>query len=280
MKKLDFIVAGSQKAGTTSLHQFFSDLGVVDLPREKETNFWDFRYSPDIEKYWELFNERSDANSVCGEVSPHYWLSEKAGKRLSEKFPELKVIMVVRNPLDRAYSAFNMYKKLERYSEYTSQDFQATLDLEKKGVLRPNLLANGDYNKRLPSFLLHFEASNVLIVRFENLVRNQSETLKEILTFLDLNDSMESYSLSRENHSGIPRNRLSYFLFNVLGESKALRALAGRNVIAKLKRVFFQKPDAILEAEKDSLIQTYFQDHFLELEEREESLMFREYRVI
>ena len=53
---LHFLVAGSQKAGTTSLHQFFQNSGLVNLPQKKETNFWDYRYDPDLSKYWRLFD--------------------------------------------------------------------------------------------------------------------------------------------------------------------------------------------------------------------------------
>ena len=277
---LHFLVAGSQKAGTTSLHQFFQNSGLVNLPQKKETNFWDYRYDPDLSKYWRLFDLEEDLCTHFGEVAPHYWLKAVAGKRLAQAFPDLKVIMVIRDPVDRAYSAYNMYQKNKRFESYTRQSFAKTLALEKSGQLTSNLLLNGDYNKHLPQFLKNFEPSNVLVVRFEHLVRNQSEALEEILRFLDLPISGESYTLPEENHSGIPRNRLSYILFNALGLSRPLRSLLGRGLITKLKAMFFTKPTGMSDLEKEQLKSAFFEGHSVSLEQREDALWYGEYRVI
>ena len=67
-------------------------------------------------------------------MAPHYWLKAVAGKRLAQAFPDLKVIMVIRDPVDRAYSAYNMYQKNKRFESYTRQSFAKTLALEKVGV--------------------------------------------------------------------------------------------------------------------------------------------------
>ena len=280
--KLDFVVVGCQKAGTTSLHGFFKESGAVNLPTLKETNYWDYLYEPDLSGYFELFEDVKPNQYLKGEVAPHYWLSEDAGLRLSKHFPDVKILVVIRSPVERAYSAYNMYRKGIRFREYTKQSFERTLFLESTGELEKNLLDNGNYSKFLRPFLSQFAPKNVLIVRFDSLVKNQESTLARIAEFVGIQPEHVKPQLRQENYAGIPKSKLVFAVMNMGFLSSLLRKVTkGIQIHSMIKALLLSPPAPLSGSEKDRLSKQYFRGHDLEFYSVDsDQLSFAGYRVL
>jgi len=109
----DFLIVGAQKCGTTSLKHNLNKHRDVYVPEycvanSNQINFFDYdnEYSKGVDWYASLFKE----GYVCGEKSVEYIMSDKAIRRIKKHVPEVKIILCVRNPVDRFISQLNMRK--------------------------------------------------------------------------------------------------------------------------------------------------------------------------
>ena len=106
--KLSFFVIGAQKAGTTSIHNILSKHPKLCLPTIKETHFFskNENYIKGNKWYYSWFDNMSD--KILGEVDPEYLYYPEAAKRIKKNFTNPKFIVVLRHPMERAYSHYLM----------------------------------------------------------------------------------------------------------------------------------------------------------------------------
>ncbi|RMH41369.1 MAG: sulfotransferase, partial [Gammaproteobacteria bacterium] len=205
-----FIVVGAQKAGTTSLHVWLDRLPGVCMPRDKETNFFsdDARFKRGIEWYCSRFNH-CDSKAVLGEVSPEYLFSPVAAERIHGMLPDIRLIFIFREPVQRAYSQYLMScrKGLE-----TLGFCEALIHEEKRLREHPELSSIIGYMKRsryceqVRRYLKYFRRNQCLFLKFESLVAGNDQTrevLEAIAEFIGI--EAEDLSLPKENPASIPR---------------------------------------------------------------------------
>ena len=138
-----FIVAGVQKAGTTVLAALLSTNGIsgneISFSKKKEIHFFDnnLRYSKGARKYLTYFNEwktvtpYSSQPPVYGEATPFYLASRDACQRIASTLPGVRMIVVLREPVARAYSEYHMKKRYgtvqyQRMLLFSSNSFKFT----------------------------------------------------------------------------------------------------------------------------------------------------------
>jgi len=110
--KVNFLICGVQKGGTTAMYNYLSGHPEVFLVKRKEAHFFDFERffqtaQIDYSIYHSLFNP-TPQQRVLGESTPIYMYWHEAPKRIWQYNPDMKLIAVLRNPIDRAYSHWNM----------------------------------------------------------------------------------------------------------------------------------------------------------------------------
>lgn len=105
----NFIVIGAQKAGTTSIYKVLSKHPEVQMASQEEVSFFDneARFQKGLSFYSSHFSD-VEPGRIQGEVSPLYLCYEKSPKRIADVLPEVKLIASLRNPVDRAFSAWRM----------------------------------------------------------------------------------------------------------------------------------------------------------------------------
>ena len=118
LDRVSFVVAGAQKGGTWALHTYLREHPELCLPREKELHFFDadrfFAAEPvDYAPYHALFDPRPPQR-LLGEVTPAYMYWPAAGERMARYNPAMRIIMVLRNPITRAFSHWNMARQKRR----------------------------------------------------------------------------------------------------------------------------------------------------------------------
>lgn len=108
--RLKFLGIGAQKAGTTWLHKLLQKCHVISLPqKQKEVHFWDWHHRKGIEWYIQQFRYSRKTSSYYGEITPCYVvLPEQTIAEISRCFPNLKIVFVARDLIDRAWSAMIM----------------------------------------------------------------------------------------------------------------------------------------------------------------------------
>ena len=108
-----FLILGQGKAGTSSLFEYLCAHPQVVAPLTKEIHFWsqDHRYGMDwYRAFFPPFPP--DAGLITGEASPSYFFDAAAFRRIADHLPEARLIVLLRDPVERAYSAFRMYERL------------------------------------------------------------------------------------------------------------------------------------------------------------------------
>lgn len=191
-RKVDFIVCGVQKGGTSAMDAYLRAHPEVCMADQKEVHFFDnedyFKdRPPDYSKYHHYFSP-STKHKVIGETTPIYMYWRDAVPRIWQYNPELKLVVVLRNPVERAYSHWNMERL--RGGEHLS--FMAALKKEQDRCREAlpyqhriySYVDRGFYLEQLRRIWSFFPRDNTLVLKNEDLRTNALETLNRVFAFL------------------------------------------------------------------------------------------------
>ena len=212
----NFLIIGSQKCGTTSLHDLLEEHPQANMTKIKELRFFDqiSRFSKGKEFYSSFFKRPKSDHIVTGEASPGYICNPGAAKRIYDTLgPELKLVIILRDPIKRAFSQYwdNRRKLNEAQTEQQiiSEYLEPIYNPNRKGYF-----SRGVYLQYIKEYLEFFENDNLHIVILEELIKNQQKGLHDLYKFLEIDPSKGMQKLpSASNQSMIYRNPL-YLLRN------------------------------------------------------------------
>jgi Sulfotransferase domain len=200
IERLDFIVAGAQKSGTTALHYFLRRHPQIALPDRQELHFFDdeeiFSRQPvDYELLYRHFRKRPVRLlpvrlGLAGEVTPSYLYWKPAMERIWNYNRQIKLVILLRNPIDRAFAHWNM----QRFKDREPLDFLTALKEEPRRIVLPLTIESrrfayvdrGFYSGQLQRVFKFFPREQVHIVKFEDFRDRKQETLDGIFEFLDV----------------------------------------------------------------------------------------------
>jgi hypothetical protein len=199
-RKPDFLIIGAQKAGTSSLFHYLSQHPDIDLPSEKELHFFDIQYENGIEWYSNLFpKKRFLSRKITGEASPYYLFHPLAAERVHAHYSNIKLIVLLRNPIDRAYSHFQMERNRGIEPE---PHFIRAVELENERIANEekqikcgkinssdnfrnySYVRRGLYGKQIALWLQYFLPRQILFIKSEDFFSNTNIHLERIQNFL------------------------------------------------------------------------------------------------
>ena len=200
-----FLVIGAQRSGTTSLYRYLSMHPRILPSLRKEVHYFDFQYRKGRAWYLAHFpgpRERAGGRhrKVSGEASPYYMVHPLAPERVRAFDPDMKLIAVLRNPAERAWSHYHheVRRRVERLS------FEEAIDAEEErlsGADRAmreaphhyshphhhfSYLDRGRYAHYLEAWLNHFPRKNLFLLESEDLFADPDAVVNEIFAFLGL----------------------------------------------------------------------------------------------
>ena len=236
LMQVDFLVVGAQKSGTTSLHDWLTQQPDVILPSLKETHFFshDERFALGADWYAKQFKLREHPDPLVGEIDPEYMFSEKAVKRIATYTDVKKVIFILRFPLDRAYSHYQMSVR----RAYETLSFKDALKEESVRLASGELfaldhhsyLARGLYAGQIERFMESVPHAEYKFIRFEDLIDpvHGVETYASICQFIGVKSSPEIADRSKSsNRASEPRFG---FIRNQIYKGGWLKRVAGKVV--------------------------------------------------
>jgi hypothetical protein len=194
LKKLDFIVCGVQKAGTSTLHALLGTHPGIALPDKKELHFFDSAMvdwrAPDYRPYHAHFGA-ADPARLWGESTPVYLFRPEVLPRIRAYRADIKLIVVFRDPVDRAYShwCMNIASGLETlpFAEAVREDGRARAGSGNASDFnRFSYVERGFYGAQLQRLLSLFPRSNVLALDFERIRSGQAALFADVCDFLGL----------------------------------------------------------------------------------------------
>lgn len=192
--KVSFVVGGAQKCGTSAMDTFLRQHPQIGMPRTgKELHFFDdednFIRRPNYRAYHAHFRP-SAAHRKFGESTPIYMYWESAPVRIWKYNPDMKWIILLRNPVERAYSAWRM--EYERKAEPLLFAEAVTHEAERCSTARPlqhrvfSYLDRGYYAHQVRRLHRVFGPRNCLCLLTEDLAANHAATLRKVFTFLEV----------------------------------------------------------------------------------------------
>jgi hypothetical protein len=191
----NFFIVGAQKAGTTSVYHYLRQHPQVFMPAFKEPHYFSkdrVRIDPDLvvtneDDYLRLFQDGSGFKCI-GEASPSYLGHSAVPQRIQQKVPAAKIIILLRDPIDRAYSQYLM----DQLDGYRSPSFYDALQEQlshSNGMCYGTGLSYiplGKYYEAVKRYFEVFGRSQVLTLLFDDLVSQPIETVAKIATFLEI----------------------------------------------------------------------------------------------
>jgi hypothetical protein len=202
--KVHFFCIGAQKAGTTSLHDILVQHPQVVLPRYKESHFFneDRLYEKGLGHYFSYHFPKIKKGHIIGEIDPEYLSCPLCPQRIRQAFgTELKFIILLRDPVDRAYSAYQMAKS----RGYEKLSFEEAIKEEPKrlktefGLFNFAYIHRSLYTHQIEKYFALFPRENFLILRFDDFIYKQKESIEGIRKFLEL--SPFDYELNKASNA-------------------------------------------------------------------------------
>ncbi|MEO7871048.1 MAG: sulfotransferase domain-containing protein [Bacteroidia bacterium] len=213
----DFLIIGAQKSGTSSLHYYLTAHPEMVSGILKEINFFseDANFNKGVKWYENHFKHPSGSKKIFFEASPAYFYNKKVVERIYKYKSDIKLIALLRNPVDRAYSSWNMYrnfydnnsipeiisksipgtngnllykflyKNRSRFPSFKECiDYELNLMKTKPSDAEPSFLRRGTYYEQIARYLKYFSRDQLLIFGFKEFVNKKTDTLYKIENFL------------------------------------------------------------------------------------------------
>jgi hypothetical protein len=217
-RKPDYIIIGSQKCGTTSLYYYLTHHPRIRPAIKKEIHFFSDNYERGLQWYNSCFPPVGMfPGFITGEGSPYYIFHPLAPQRLRTVYPGVKLILLLRNPADRAYSHyhFNLLRKKTTHSfeediareegllAGEKDNFHDFPNYKSNNYRNFSYLSRGRYVEQLRHWCRFFPLEQFLIIKSEDFFRSPGETLEQVFSFLGLENAPVS-NLKRWLHVGYP----------------------------------------------------------------------------
>jgi hypothetical protein len=186
----NFLIIGAQKSGTTSLRYYLEEHPEIYM-HPKEIHFFDDRngaFNRGVGYYRSFFENLSGAR-IVGECTPCYMFPEEAPQRIHAVIPDVRLAIIMRNPVDRAYSHYwkNIKNGREKYSfEEAIEREAARMEKSQWHRLQFSYVARGFYSDQLMRFLTHFSLKDILVLIFEEFTKSPQECLRKVYSFLGI----------------------------------------------------------------------------------------------
>lgn len=217
----DFIIIGAGKCGTTSLHDYINQHPQVYLCPKKETFFFTDQQAREknrkwgsvttLEDYLALFDNAPES-CILGEISTVYYAHAESAKLIHDAIPDVKIIAILRDPSDRAFSSYQMFI----VNGHETRSFQEII------AARTQHITMGFYYQELVPFYERFDSKNIKILLFDDLVKNPQTFLHNLFSFVGVDPDFLPDMSKRGREGGLPKR---LWLHQLLTQQNIVRSV-------------------------------------------------------
>lgn len=281
----NFIIFGVQKAGTTSIYSYLKQHPQVYMSPVKETNFWSGELQKDgqkptikksnniytFEQYTQLFDDVKDEIAI-GEASPNYLLRYKSSSELIyQHLPQTKLIAVLRDPSERAYSDYLMHIREAKYGGKT---------LTEQIQYSPNTsytLLKGLYYQPLKHYIEKFGQDQIRVYLYDDLCQSPVKFMQNMYEFLEVDPTFIPDTTRKAQEGKLPKNQA---VNNLLRTQNPIRKVAAtalktffplevrQNIRSRILEInSIDKKQLKLSVEERKLLVDFYRDDILKLQE-------------
>jgi hypothetical protein len=236
----NLFIVGASKSGTSSLYAYLNQIPEIFMSKIKEPNYFSIKVIPnnhplkpirDKKKYLNLFNKVTN-EKIIGESSPTYLIDSEAPKLIHEVSPHAKIIIIIRDPVERTFSQYLMGIRLGKiklpFHELINKELK-----EKQNNNSQLRLETGLYSKYIKLYKNIFGENQVKIIIFEEFIKDVEGTVQKVLDFLGIQVKFENMNPQVYNAFGVVRGPLSQHILT----NRKLRKLAELTIPLSARRV-------------------------------------------
>lgn len=283
----DFIFIGSFKSASSSFHYYMSQHPQIFTSTKKETGFFSLHYSKGMDFYTKFF-EGATNDQILGETTPTYCFLPYVAERIKKHYPDVKLVLCMRHPVERAFSSWLMATGLGRerlpFDEVMEKSKRmyhemkktlAGLGAEKFWIdnnpnakfapLEITSIIAGEYAEMLKLYYRYFKPEQIKTILFEDLYKKTDETLADIFKFLGVDPNFKVPNKESVNfYFDRTANEVVYKIFGLKAGRVIIDAIPNTFKL-KLKKTW-KKPPPKLTNEQRIKYWEYFKDDVAELE--------------
>ncbi len=272
----NFFVIGANRAGTTSLHDYLGQHPQVFMSPNKEPGYfapksdeeralWPGFQAPitTLDEYRALFAGATDERAV-GESSTAYLTSARAPALIRGTVPDAKLVAVLRNPADRAFSDYELHRSWGNEALSFADAVAAELDHEGPvaGRMRGYVMS-GFYGRSLRRYLEHFPRDQLGVWLYDDLVADPGALVRAMFAFLEVDPAVPVDTTSRRNERYEPRHRIIDRIARSRGVRAATRRVMSSGIRVRMReglRRVNRAPVEYPEAVRERLVALYRDD--------------------
>ncbi|MFK5950027.1 MAG: sulfotransferase domain-containing protein [Methylococcales bacterium] len=274
MKKWpNLYLVGAAKCGTTSLHDHLSKIPHICMSHEKEPHFFSASYIRNLkypgmceseQAYLNMFDYHLD-DTILGESSTSYLPFKDAAVNISKVSPNAKIIISLRDPVERAFSHYLMVRRAG-HTQLTFED-EVKKELNELNDKNIGFLHLYHYSDQVKNYMDIFGKENVMVLIFESWIKDTDSTINKIINFLEVKVNKEIKPVNKKHNSYYERHSFALMLMKIPFLSEAVRLL-----IPVSLRAFINKTFLSVDAEKPvmsntaiKMLQEYYREDITKL---------------
>ncbi len=244
--KLDLLIIGAGRSGTTSIYKYLDNHPEVCFSSVKEVHYFSINdlYKRGVKYYQSFFNHYKD-EKIRASADTYLLMDYEAIERIVKYNPDIKILVMLRNPVERAYSSYNYSVNYGHHQKLSS--FSSCIGFEKNIENEPDIIKRNNnghlygslYYKHLQYWMNAFPKQSFLLLATSELKNNPSDFYSKITTFLDIEHFIGNFNISeKHNANAVPKSKsIEQFLLN---RNNIFRNLIRNLVPSFIKRIIMK----------------------------------------
>jgi len=276
--KVNFFIVGAPKAGTTSLYHYLNEHPQVEMSSQKEPDYFSDKaiheqgmyYGKNrvntLDKYESLFVHKESV--VYGEGSVSYLFYDNVAEDIKKYNSNAKIIIMLRNPIDRAFSHYLMDYRLGLVSDSFEDIINKKSNHKNAHLFYQQYIEVSEYTKQIQRYFDNFNEANILIIDYDNFKRDVAGTVNEVYHFLNISTEFVADVKTKYNTFILPKNKGIRLIYSFVILRKILTFIFPKLLIKIIRGFLFKtdKKPELLKKTRNQLKQ-FFSDDVRKLSE-------------
>ncbi|HNQ12121.1 MAG TPA: sulfotransferase, partial [Bacteroidia bacterium] len=250
--KVNFFIVGAAKSGTTSLYHYLNSHPEIFMSELKETNYFSSKeileqklfYNEVVineqQQYEKLFEKVKNERAI-GEASVSYLYYDKVPQRIFEYNPKAKIIILLRNPVERAISHHAMDQRMGWNNIPLSNIFDLSSKHQQIENYFQQYILLGNYFAQVKRYFDCFGKENVKVILFEDIKKDIQTEVSHLYTYLNVDSSFVPQPIEEDNAAKEVRSSVLKVLYQQKGIRKFIKASLPGNLRKSIEKVVFSK---------------------------------------
>ena len=259
--KVDFFIVGAPKAGTTSLYHYLNEHPQVEMSSQKEPDYFSDKaihkqgmyYGKNrvntLDKYESLFVQKESV--VYGEGSVSYLFYDNVAEDIKKYNPNAKIIIMLRNPIERAFSHYLMDYRLGLVSDSFENIITKKSEHKNAHLFYQQYIEVSKYANQIQRYLDFFEKENILFIDYEDFKNNVAKTVDQVYDFLNISTEFAADINAKYNTFTMPKNKGIRFIYSFVFLRKILTFFLPLCLVKNFRAFLFKadkKPELLKES--------------------------------